>query len=99
VSFLNKHWAVLPPGKLKSVIGTGKHSNLIMALGVDLADEEIYFITTSGKVYAAGFTLFKPNAKYKPDFSRPSLTDYGQTVRFGGYEVSSVSILKEAYPC
>ena len=62
---------------------------LIVAITVDQGSELIACCFGDGSVCEFPFNYFTPSGTDTPDFKDVSILDYGQTLRFGTYEVAT----------
>lgn len=57
-----------------------------VALAVDMWSKTMFISLADRRVAVVPLSVFQPSGTTAPDFKRPSLKDYGQTIRFGKYE-------------
>lgn len=92
---------LLPLEELLDVLSasSSEAAGLFIAGVADLGSQTLALTRGNMKTIAVPWSMFKPSGDgVEPDFSRLSLTDYGHTVRLGGYEAASDAILYEADP-
>lgn len=58
-----------------------------VALAVDMWSKTMFISLADRRVAVVPLSVFQPSGTTSPDFEHPSLEDYGQTIRFGEYEV------------
>ena len=66
----------------------------VMAVAIDAKDEAVVVVTGRLKKGSDSFSNFQVSGNgKKPDFTRPSVSDWGWTVKLGQYESAAEAIL------
>lgn len=86
----------LPLEELVEVMSAKNRADLMIGGVVDLSSKIILFFRGDFSSILVPFSAFQKSGDgTTPDFSKFSITDYGQTIRLGKYEASTESILYE----
>jgi hypothetical protein len=89
----------LPPEELAEALQAENGPNLFLGGSVDPANQTITLWRGNLEPLTVPFSAFEPSGdKIEPDFDKFSVTDSGQTVRFGDYEAAAEAILYEFDP-
>lgn len=89
----------LPPDELAEALQASNASDLFIGGSVDTANETITLWRANLEPLTVPFSAFERSGEgITPDFSRFSVTDFGQTVRLGDYEAAADAILYEFDP-
>lgn len=83
------HFAALPSDELREVLGSKDFANLVIAaLTISDDDKLVLFWGDFRSLVVPLSTFFQVKGEPNPDAARVSVTDYGQTVRLGEYEIA-----------
>lgn len=86
----------LPPYELAAALSAPNASDLFIGGTVDSASQTVTLWGGNLEPLIVPFTAFETSGDgVKPDFDRFSMSDYGQSVRFGDYEAATDAILYE----
>jgi hypothetical protein len=89
----------LPPDELAEALQAESSPNLFIGGSVDPANQTITLWRGNLEPLTVPFSAFKKSGDgIEPDFDKFSVTDSGQTVRFGDYEAAAEAILYEFDP-
>lgn len=85
----------LPADQLAEVLAASREKTRDLFIGgvVDLRSEVVALVRGDLSRVIAPLWIFPPSGAAKPNFRRFAVDDYGQTIRFGGYEASSDAVL------
>lgn len=89
----------LPPDELAEALQAENSSDLFIGGSLDPANQTITLWRGSLEPLTVPFSAFEKSGDgIEPDFDRFSVTDSGQTVRFGDYEAAADAVLYEFDP-
>lgn len=92
-------YAWLPKEEVPTVVSAKDASDRFIGGAVDMAGKTVSLVRGNLSMLVVPFSHFKASGDgTKPDFSKPSFSDYGVTVAFGEYEASADGILYEFDP-
>jgi transcriptional regulator with XRE-family HTH domain len=81
--------------ELAEVMADERAEDLFIGGVVDADDKALVLYRGNLNPLVVPFQWFKPRPKARPDFAAFAITDYGQTVQLGEYEVAADAILYE----
>lgn len=84
---------LLDPDELVQAISAENRDDVFVAGAVDPLDDVVVLFRGSLDRVSVPFTWFRRDRAEMPDFGALRLTDHGQTVQFGGFEVAADAIL------
>lgn len=84
----------LEPAEVAEVMASPEPRNLIIGGSADLIEGIVVLIRGDFTSVLVPFDWFEPSGTTEPDFTDFEVIDYGQTVRFGGYEAATEAILE-----
>jgi hypothetical protein len=95
-----KRFAVLEGSELTEVMNAGNRNQLACMGYTDSESAAVFFWLGDDHTVRVPFSAFTPSTggKETPDFSKFSIIDCGQTLKFGDYEASVVACLSEYDP-
>lgn len=88
----------LPTEDLKEALAASHKAELFVAGYYDFDRQHLLLFRGNGMSLVVPASVFVPNAKHTPDFTKFDIIDCGQTVSLGDYEASSRSILRAMDP-
>lgn len=92
-------YAWLPKEEVPTVVSAKDAADRFIGGAVDVAGKTVSLVRGDLSMLVVPFSHFKASGDgTKPNFSKPSFSDYGMTVAFGGYEASADGILYEFDP-
>jgi hypothetical protein len=88
----------LPTEQLAGVLLSDARRDLFLGGIVDEETGTLALVRGNLDTLTIPLSLFQPTGAAKPDFGKFDLDDFGQSIKFGGYEASSDSVLYETDP-
>lgn len=86
----------LPPSELSEALNAENRHELFLGGSVDLATQTLTLWRGDAVKIKVPLSVFESSGDgIEPDFTRFSVIDYGQTVRFGDYEAASIAIIDD----
>lgn len=84
---------LLASSELAEVLSANNRGDLFVGGAVNLTEDVVVLYRGSFDRLSIPLAWFRRTSDVEPDFSDFKITDYGQTVRFGNFEVSTDAIL------
>lgn len=87
----------LPEEEAEEARGAKPEALPLLAMGARVCyeDQTLELRMADRSIQKGPLSVIRPSGTHEPDFSKPRLTDWGQTVGFGEYEASVDAILRD----
>ncbi len=94
--FTDKDSHFLSPDELADVMTSEWPSDFVIGGDVDEVDQMVLLYRGTLELLPVPFDMFQPSGDAVPDFTRFSVVDCGQTLKFGDYEATVESVLYQS---